>query len=143
MIKMIENKDYITHAGIVSKISSDNIEISLEGNFHCEACNAKTACGVSESTAKIVEIDKDERSFEINESVNVIMQKSLGLKAVFWGYIFPFILLFSVLMIASTFLEEWVAGLLSLFILLPYYLLLYFNKKLLKKAFTISVYKNN
>lgn len=140
---MAENKEYIEHAGFVSKISNGNVEISLEGNFHCEACNAKAACGVSESTAKIVEIDKDERSFELNESVNVIMQKSLGLKAVFWGYIFPFILMFSVLMIGTAFLEEWVAGLLSLFILLPYYLLLYLNKKLLKKAFTISVYKNN
>lgn len=140
---MTESKNYIEHAGTVSKISKGNVEISLEGNFHCEACNAKSACGVSESTAKIVEIDNDERTFEMHETVRVIMQKSMGLKAVFWGYIFPFILMFTVLMIATSFLEEWVAGLLSLFVLLPYYLLLYLNKKLLKKAFTISVYKNN
>ncbi len=140
---MIENKNYIEHAGIVSKTTNGNVEISLEGNFHCDSCNAKSACGTSESSAKIVELHNDERSFELNESVRVIMQKSMGLKAVFWGYIFPFLLMFSVLMIASAFLEEWMAGLLSLFVLLPYYLLLYFNKKLLKKAFTISVYKNN
>lgn len=140
---MTGNKDYIEHAGIVSKISNGNVEISLEGNFHCEACNAKAACGVSESTAKIVEIDNDERNFEMNESVVVSMQKSLGLKAVFWGYIFPFMLLFVVLIVTASFLEEWIAGLLSLLVLVPYYLLLYMNKKLLKKAFTISVYKNN
>ena len=138
---MTENKNYIEHAGIVSNISNGNVEISLEGNFHCEACNAKAGCGVSESTAKIVEIQNDERTFEMNESVVVSMQKSLGLKAVFWGYVFPFILLFTVLAVSSIFLEEWLAGLLSLFVLLPYYLLLYFNKELLRKAFTISVYK--
>lgn len=140
---MTENKNTIEHAGIVSKISNGNVEISLESNIHCEACNAKAACGVSESTAKIVQIDNDERTFEINESVVVAMQKSMGLKAVFWGYIFPFILLFVVLLISVSFLEEWIAGLLSLLVLIPYYLLLYLNKNLLKKAFTISVYKNN
>lgn len=140
---MTENKNYIEHAGIVSKISNGNVEISLEGNLHCEACNAKSACGVSESTAKTVEIENDPRTFEMNESVVVAMQKSMGMKAVFWGYVFPFILLFVVLAISSAFLEELLAGLLSLFVLIPYYLLLYFNKSLLKKAFTISVYKNN
>lgn len=138
---MTENKNYIEHDGIVSNISNGNVEISLKGNFHCEACNAKAACGVSESTAKIVEIQNDERTFEMNESVVVGMQQSLGLKAVFWGYVFPFILLFTVLVVSSAFLEEWVAGLLSLFVLLPYYLLLYYNKELLRKAFTLSVYK--
>jgi len=140
---MTNNFNNITHSGIVSKISNEQIEISLEGNIHCEACNAKSACGVSESNTKIIEIQKDERSFEVNENVNIVMQNSMGLKAVFLGYVFPFILLFVVMLVTVSFLEEWLAGLLSLFVLVPYYLLLYLNKNLLKKVFTISVYKNN
>ena len=79
--------------------------------------------------------------FKINERVDVILKKALGLKAVFWAYVFPFILMFSTLIIASGFLKEWLAGLISLVILVPYYLILYLLKKTLKSAFKTSILK--
>ncbi len=132
----------IKHAGYVSKITANRIEISLDGNINCAACNAKSACGVSDSDIKIVEIQNN-HTLSINERVDVVMENSLGLKAVFWGYVFPFILLFSVLIITSLFVKEWIAGLLALFVLIPYYLLLYFNQNTLRKIFTVSVLKHN
>lgn len=131
----------IKHAGYVSKIDGNRIEISLVGNINCAACNSKAACGVSDSDTKIVEIHNNDKDLSINEQVDVVMQNSLGLKAVFWGYVFPFILLFSVMIIASLFVKELIAGLLALFILIPYYLLLYFNQNTLRKIFTVSVLK--
>jgi len=79
----------------------------------------------------------------MNERVDVILKKTLGLKAVFWAYVFPFILMFFTLIIASNFLKEWLAGLLSLFVLIPYYLILNFLKASLKDAFKVSVLKTS
>lgn len=136
-----KNKDLFVHAGFISKINSDSVVVTLEQNIHCESCHAKGTCGVSESSTKEIEVHNPSDFFKINERVDVILKKALGLKAVFWAYVFPFILMFFTLIITSNFLKEWLAGLLSLFILIPYYVMLYFLKTSLKGVFKISVLK--
>ncbi|MGB5363928.1 MAG: SoxR reducing system RseC family protein [Aureibaculum sp.] len=138
------------HSGVITKISKSAITVSLEGNINCESCNAKAACGISESNSKEIEIKSplSERagtfhSFKLNEGVDVVMQTELGLKAVFWAYIFPFILMIVVLIVSSNLFQEWLAGLLSLIVLIPYYFLLYVLKNSFRKAFKISILKNN
>ncbi|MFI1773008.1 SoxR reducing system RseC family protein [Thalassobellus citreus] len=135
------NKNTFTHAGVVSKIGDESIVVSLEQNVHCESCRAKAACGISESNTKNIEIANLDDCYKINEPVRVALKKALGFKAVFWAYVFPFILMFFTLIIASIYLKEWIAGLLSLAILIPYYLTLYFLKNTLKSAFKISILK--
>jgi sigma-E factor negative regulatory protein RseC len=135
------DENFIKHEGIVSKVSSNSITVSLRGNLHCEACNAKSACGVSDSDSKEIEILTPAESLKVNESVQVFLKKGLGLKAVFWAYVFPFILLFAVLLIASALYQEWLAGLLAIGVLIPYYLLLYVLKNSFKSAFKVSVSK--
>jgi sigma-E factor negative regulatory protein RseC len=136
-----KDKDTFVHAGIISKINSDSVIVTLEQNIHCESCHAKGTCGVSESSTKEIEVPNSSGIFKINEQVDVILKKSLGLKAVFWAYVFPFILMFSTLIIASSFLKEWLSGLLSLFVLIPYYLMLYGLKTRLKSSFKMSILK--
>ena len=136
------NKNFVQHNGVISKITDDRITVSLEGNINCEACNAKPSCGVSESNSKEFTIENTNRSFKLNEGVAIVLQKELGLKAVFWAYIFPFILVFAVLLIASNFLKEWIAGLLSLFVLIPYYIMLHFFNSSFERVFKISILKN-
>jgi len=136
-------KDNINHEGIVSKISENAITISLKGNVNCEGCKAQSACGVSDSNDKEIEIENPTESFLLNESVDVVLKRELGLKAVFWAYVFPFILMFLVLIITSLFLKEWVAGLLSLAILIPYYFMLFVLKDKFQKAFQVSILKFN
>ena len=135
------DENFIKHEGVVSKVSSNSITVSLRGNLHCEACNAKSACGVSDSDSKEIEILTPAESLKVNESVQVFLKKGLGLKAVFWAYVFPFILLFAVLLIASALYQEWLAGLLAIGVLIPYYLLLYVLKNSFKSAFKVSVSK--
>ncbi len=136
------NKNFVQHSGVISKITDGRITVSLNGNINCAACNAKAACGISESNSKEITIENTNRSFKLNEGVAVVLQKELGLKAVFWAYIFPFILVFAVLLIASNFLKEWIAGLLSLFVLIPYYVMLYFFNSSFERVFKISILKN-
>lgn len=138
-----KSKDIVNHEGIVSKISKTTITISLKGNVNCEGCKAQSACGVSDSNDKEIEVLNPIQSFQVNEEVAVVLKKELGLKAVFWAYVFPFILMAVVLVVTSFFFEEWVAGLLSLFILLPYYFMLYIMKDAFQKAFQVSILKFN
>ena len=133
----------ITHQGVVSKISSNKITVALKGNVNCEGCKAQSACGVSDSNDKEIEIMNPTQSFQLNESVDVMLKRELGLKAVFWAYVFPFILMIIVLVATSFFFKEWVSGLLSLFILIPYYFLLYVMKDSFQKAFQVSILKFN
>ena len=136
-------KDTIKHEGIVSKVSNNAITISLKGNVNCEGCKAQSACGVSDSNDKEIEIENPTQSFQLNETVDLVLNRELGLKAVFWAYVFPFILMFLVLILTSLFLKEWVAGLVSLFVLVPYYFMLFVLKDTFKKAFQISILKFN
>lgn len=141
MDSKLANQEAYIHSGIVSKRSGSSLIVSLDENVHCESCRAKGTCGISDSGSKEVVISHPTDSFALNEHVNVILKKDLGLKAVFWAYIFPFLLVGLTLIIASAFLVEWMAGLLSLFILVPYYLLLYVMRNDFKKTFKISVVK--
>ena len=78
----------VKHEGIVSKISKNAITISLKGNVNCEGCKAQSACGVSDSNDKEIEIENPTQSFQLNETVDLVLNRELGLKAVFWAYVF-------------------------------------------------------
>ncbi len=138
----IPKKNFISHYGKISKITNNTITVSLDSDANCQTCKAKSACGISDSNTKEIEINNNYQSLQINEKVNVIMRKELGLKAVFFAYIFPFILMFITLIIASLFFKEWIAGLLSFFILIPYYIALYLSKDSFDNYFNISIVKN-
>ncbi|MEZ4809494.1 MAG: SoxR reducing system RseC family protein [Allomuricauda sp.] len=130
------------HSGTVSKIDGSSIVVSLDKNVHCESCHAKGACGVSDSVCKQIMVDSKE-AFQLNEPVEVLLKKNLGHKAVFWAYIFPFILMLLTLLTASFFFAEWIAGVLSLLILVPYYIWLHALNNYFKETFKISILKLN
>ncbi|MBT8285512.1 MAG: SoxR reducing system RseC family protein [Flavobacteriaceae bacterium] len=127
------------HSGKVSKIHGKSIMVSLDKNIQCETCSVKGACGVSNSETKEIEIPNTDGSFRINEPVKVTLKKSLGQTAVFWAYIFPFLLMLLTLITASAVFTEWIAGLLSLFVLVPYYASVYAFRNYFRKTFRISV----
>lgn len=137
------SKKVITHQGIVSNILNSTITVALKGDVHCEGCKAKAACGVSESNSKEIEVFNSNTSLNLNEEVTVFLQKSTGFKAVFWAYMCPFLILIFILLIASSLFKEWLAGLLALASLIPYYLILYFLKNSFKNTFKVSIVKNN
>jgi len=134
-------KGTIKHAGIVTKKTSNAIFVSLYENIDCAGCQAKSSCGMSESQAKIVEIPADQHDYKLLEQVNLTMSYSLGVKAVLLAYLIPFLLLFSTLLVTSIFLAEWLAGLLAICILIPYYFILHYLNPYLRKTFSISLSK--
>lgn len=135
--------NFVKHSGFISKISKNSVTVSLVGNLNCEGCNAKSACGVSEFSVKEIEIFDRDQMHVLNEIVAVVMEKNLGLKAVLWTYIFPFLLMVFTLIISLVFFAEWLSGLLSLLILIPYYLVIYFFRNTFKNTFKFYIQTKN
>lgn len=140
-VENINIENFAKHEGVISKIRNNVVTVSLKGNISCEACNIKSACGISDSNSKEVEVYYPDKGFKIHEDVIVILKKDLGLKAIFWAYVLPFLLLITILLVASTLVPEWLAGLLSVSFLIPYYSILYMFRNKFKKIFKISILK--
>ena len=133
----------IKHEGVITNIVNNVVTVSIKGNVNCDGCHAKGVCGVDESQSKEINIYDDSQNTKLNENVTVVLKKNLGLQAVFWAYVFPFVLMLVVLLIASVLVAEWMAGVLALAILFPYYLLLRSFKKIFRDRFRFSILKTS
>jgi len=68
------------------------------------------------------------------------MRESLGLKALLYGYVIPFLLvLVTLIIVYSAKGNEILAGLFSIGILIPYYTILYFLRHYFKKVFKFEL----
>ncbi|PLX08553.1 MAG: hypothetical protein C0596_06755 [Marinilabiliales bacterium] len=131
----------IEHSGVVSEITEDAVIVDLMVQSACSACHAKSVCGV-DSAQKSIEVRTTNKAFSIGEKVNVIMRESLGMKALFLGYILPFLFVVTALLILlETGSSEGLAGLVSLSVLIPYYITLYFFKDKIKREFNFYIEK--
>ena len=128
-----------SHSGVVTRVEGNSVVVTLDEDLHCESCRARGACGIASSPNRQVEIRDASGSFSPRERVEVLLRKDLGHKAVLWAYVFPFILMVFTLLATSLFLPEWMAGLLALLVLAPYYGLVYLLKGQFRKAFEISI----
>lgn len=127
--------DRISHEGIIDHIESDTVFVRILSKSACAECHSKSMCGVSEMTEKLIEVKQNTSGFEQGQTVNVILDRSLGNKAVLLGYFIPFLLLIITLIVSGIFFSELWSGLMAIGILIPYYLLLFAFKDKLSKKF--------
>ena len=131
----------IIHEGIVDHMTADAVFVRILSKSACAECHSKSMCSVSEMTEKLIEVKQKASGFDNGELVNVILDRSLGNKAVLLGYFIPFLLLIFTLIISSVFLSELWAGLLSLAVQVPYYMVLFLLKDRLSKTFNFRIEK--
>lgn len=139
---MTQKAETIEHPGMITKIGDDEIDVMILSSSACSSCSAKAACNMSEMEEKIVKVKKphDHQSYKTGQQVTVFMDGQMGFKAVFWGYILPFLLVLATLIITLNLgKSEGLAGLFALLILLPYYLLVYLFKENLSKRFRFYI----
>lgn len=138
-MKNSEVPGLINHEGIVQENSGRSVMVTITSSSACAGCHAKGSCNMTGSETKIVNVDG---CYDVKpgEVVTVQMTQSMGYKAIFLGYIFPFISVVAMLIIlvaAGT--EELFAGLISVAILLPYYTILYLFRKRINEKFTFTL----
>ncbi len=131
----------VTHPGIVKKIEGNKIEIAIMVTSGCASCEIKGACSVSDVEEKSVFVTIDNPiDFSINQAITIEMKQSLGTWAVLLGYVFPFfVLLIGLLIFINIGMDQGMAGILSLLLLLPYYLTIYLLRDYLGNRFNYSI----
>ncbi len=130
----------ISHIGIIKELSANRIIVGIINESACASCHAKGACTVADVEDKEIEIHSFDDGFRIGQQVNVVGKTSQGFKALFYGYLFPFILLMIVLIVSlSLTANEGLSGLLALGITIPYYFLIYLFRDKLKSNFEFEI----
>jgi positive regulator of sigma E activity len=128
--------DEIRHRGVISGISPGSIQVTIISESACSGCHAQGMCNASDQKEKMIEVTSPGKQFSTGQPVTVVMRATSGLKALLLGYIFPFLILLSVLIILVTITgNEILSGLVSLVSLIPYYILLYHFRDKLKTTF--------
>ena len=137
----MKNAETISHEGIITKITDDELEIKILAQSACAACHAKSACGMGEQAEKILTIPRPkDKDFTLSQKVNVKMAIGQGNKAAVLAYLLPIILLLAVLFVCLGFgLNEGLSALISIVALIPYYIVLYLRRDQLKKKFEYNI----
>lgn len=128
----------ITHPGIIRKIGANLAEVSIIVNSGCASCSVKGSCSISDVKEKVVEVGlSGNDEFAVGQHVRVEMKQSLGSWAVLLGYFFPFLVVLAGLILFTTLeIDQGLAALASLGLLIPYYLVLYLTRNRLRRKFT-------
>ena len=140
MSSMAGKSTRIEHQGIVDHVDRGSVWVNILQQAACLSCSVKGACSASDSENKLVEIKQFMGSYERGQQVTVFYERSLGFKALMWGYILPFVLLMVVLIVASQLISsETMAGLLALGSLVPYYAGLYIMRDRIGQEFSFRI----
>jgi sigma-E factor negative regulatory protein RseC len=135
-------KDVIEHRGKIDWIEGSRVHVHFVSMSACASCHAKGVCTASDMESKEVEVTDSSGRFQEGEDVNILMRRSMGFKALIYGYVIPFLVVLATLIITSSlFASEAVAGIGSLAVLVPYYLWLYYNRERFKKSFHFELQK--
>jgi len=130
----------ISHQGCIVGIDDQKIKVQILSQSACSSCSAKGMCAAYEMTEKMIEVRNDHKhGYKTGEHVDLVMTQSMGNKAVILGYGLPFVLVLVTLLIVTQFVPEFYAGLVSLAILAPYYLVLYYFKDRLSNTFNFKI----
>ena len=132
----------VTHPGVVKSVDGNKVSVSVIAKAGCASCQLKGSCSVGEVEEKVVEMNLPRGfSFKEGQMVTVEMKQSLGTFAVLLGYFFPFLLVvLSLIIFLNLGLDQGLAGIFSLLLLVPYYGLLYLLKDFFSKKFQYNLY---
>lgn len=131
--------DVINHEGVVTGNSGTSVTISISSQSACAGCHAKGSCNMLGTEEKIIEV-KGNYNVKPGDVVSVLMSRSMGFAALALGYLLPFLVVLSILVLMiSLRVPELTAGLLSIGALLPYFLILYFFRERLSEKFVFTL----
>lgn len=128
--------------GIIEKIDGNLISVKIVQQSACSGCHAKSMCTASDSKEKIIEVTDYSGKFNVNDTVIVCGESSLGLQAVLFAFVTPLIIIVLTIAIGTNLqLAETESALLGLFAVVPYYGILYMCRNKLKKKFVFTLKK--
>lgn len=138
---MLTSNNNIEHPGIIYRIESDKILVKIEPQSACGSCQSKSYCGMAEVAEKIVEVHPSaNHTYNVGQKVVISLKKSLGYRALFLGYLLPFLfVMFTLIITIGITGNEPLAAITSLLVVVPYYYYLYRNRETIKSSFRFLI----
>ncbi len=136
-----KHEQQICHPGVVDRIVGRTLFVKIESQAACGNCRAKSYCGMVESVDKVVEVVSDRAAdFTVGQKVDIVLERSLGYKALLMGYMVPFLILivslFAMYLLTGS---EGLSALVAVLLMAPYYALLYHFRETLRETFRFHI----
>jgi positive regulator of sigma E activity len=129
----------IQHDGTVKKVENSSVLVSIKSCSACSGCHAESICNLTGQEEKIVDV-KGNYDVLPGDTVTVLMKQSAGYKAVILSYLIPLVVVIAGLfLLISLSINELLAGLGSLLLLVPYFLILYLFRTKISRSFTFTL----
>ncbi len=130
----------IEHEGIIASINGHHIQVKIVNMSACSECHAKGACSAADMQDKIIDIHQEIADLKPGDKVMITGEKSTGKQAVLLAYVYPLIVVLTVLAtVYSLTANELAAGMAALGCLVPYYLIIALFKEKLKNRFSFQI----
>lgn len=133
------NKGTISHEGIVHRKDNNSVVVRITSSSACSGCHAEGYCNISDQKEKLINVTG---SYDVSpgDRVILLMTQSMGFRALSLGYLLPLVVLIAGLVVfLSLSVPELTAGLLSIGILIPYFLILYFLRDRISNKFNFTI----
>jgi len=132
----------VEHKGVVEKVDGAMVRVGFAAQSACSGCHAKGTCSLSEVDAKFVEVKNDSMELNVGDSVDIILQQRQGFRALWLGYVLPFLIMVTSLIVVVAITDrEGLAGLIGISVLVPYYLGLYILRDRVREKFEFKIRK--
>ena len=129
----------IQHDGTVKKVDANSVLVSITSCSACSGCHAEGMCGISGNEEKIINVT-GKYKVSPGDTVTIMMEQATGYKAVALSYLAPLALLIASLIVLDYMsVNEAVAGLISVSLLLPYFTVLYLFRKSINRSFIFKL----
>ena len=133
----------IKHLGIVENIDGFHLKVRIVQTSACSSCSIKGHCSASETKEKLIDVYNHNSSLnpQVGQRVMITGSTSMGMKAVGWAFIMPFLILLVSLFVSMklTQHDEVLSALVALLMLVPYYIILFLCRGHFSRTFVFTL----
>lgn len=133
----------IKHLGIVENIDGFHLKVRIVQTSACSSCSIKGHCSASETKEKLIDVYNPNPSLnpQVGQRVMITGSASMGMKAVGWAFIMPFLILLVSLFVSMklTQHDEVLSALVALLMLVPYYIILFLCRGHFSRTFVFTL----
>ena len=128
--------------GIIISKDAESVTVVVTPEKACISCKAHGVCSESSEQKKEIHIKAMGSGFSCGEIVKVKLMQADGMKAVRLAYLYPFLLVIFTLTIIYIFTEkDWLSGLVSISVLVPYFIIVHRCRNSINKEFRFTIEK--
>lgn len=131
--------EQIRHEGIVESIEEGHVVVRILQVSACASCGARKVCRSSESKERYIDVYTSAAGYSVGQSVVVVGQGRLGMKATRIAFLYPLLVLMAVLLGGAPSLGESKAALIALAAVAVYDLVLVLFRGRLQREFSFSI----